>query len=337
MKKQLLFITTLLLCSLGLAAQVVVNADITTNTTWTNNNTYLLQGGCLYVTNNATLTIEPGTLIKGDQAALIVTRGAKIIADGTAEMPIVFTSSKPAGQRAPGDWGGLLLLGKAPINVPGGETVVEGGCADALYGGNEPNDNSGTLRYVRIEFAGIPFTPNNELNSLTLGGVGTGTIIEHVMTSYGGDDAFEWFGGTVNGKWLVAFRTVDDIFDVDFGYSGKNQWLLGISDPSLADISGSNGFESDNDGNGSTNSPKTDGDFSNVTILGPIGQAGTPNGNFRRRCTSAAAPTLMCSTLPFPASPSACCSTVPAPLTASRRTGRWNLPPTPWPTNRAAT
>lgn len=281
MKKTLLLFTTLCLMALGAAAQVVVNSNITANTTWTKNNIYLLQGGCLYVTNDATLTIEPGTIIKGDQAALIISRGSKIIADGTPEQPIVFTSSKAAGQRGPGDWGGLLIMGKAPINVPGGETVVEGGCDQALYGGTDPTDNSGILRYVRIEFAGIPFTPNNELNSLTLGGVGSGTVIEHVQSSYGGDDAFEWFGGTVNGKFLVTFRTVDDMFDTDFGYQGKNQWVLGISDPNLADVSGSNSFESDNDAQGSTNAPKTDADFTNVTILGPIGQ-GTPASNFRR-------------------------------------------------------
>ncbi|MBK9014121.1 MAG: PKD domain-containing protein [Saprospiraceae bacterium] len=282
MKKLLLLITALIITTLGLTAQVVVNADITTNTTWTNNNIYLLQGGCLYVTNNATLTIEPGTIVKGDQAALIVTRGAKLIADGTPEQPIVFTSSKPVGQRAPGDWGGILLCGRAPINVPGGEATVEGGCSLALYGGTDAADNSGTLRYVRIEFAGIPFQPNNELNSLTMGGVGSGTTIEHVQTSYGGDDAYEWFGGTVNGKWLVAYATVDDIFDVDFGHQGKHQWLLGISDPAIADVSGSNGFETDNDAQGTTNEPKTDAHFSNVTILGPIGQAGTMNSNYKR-------------------------------------------------------
>ncbi|MBI1227142.1 MAG: T9SS C-terminal target domain-containing protein, partial [Bacteroidetes bacterium] len=178
MKKILLLITALIISVMGLTAQVVVNSDITTNTTWTSNNIYLLQNGCLYVTNNATLTIEPGTIIKGDAAALIVLRGSKIIADGTAEQPIVFTSAKPAGQRAPGDWGGLALLGKAPINVPGGEATMEGGCDLSVYGGTDPNDNSGVLRYVRIEFAGIPFQPNNELNSLTLGGVGSGTTIE---------------------------------------------------------------------------------------------------------------------------------------------------------------
>jgi PKD repeat protein len=282
MKKLLLLITALIFTTLGLTAQVVINSDITTNTTWTKNNIYLLQGGCLYVSNNATLTIEPGTIVKGDAAALVIQRGSKLIADGTPAQPIVFTSSKPAGQRAPGDWGGIVLLGRAPINVPTGEATVEGGCNLALYGGNDPLDNSGTLRYVRIEFAGIPFQPNNELNSITFGGVGSGTIVEHVQSSYGGDDAFEWFGGNVNGKFLVTYRTVDDMFDTDFGYHGKNQWALGISDPNIADVSGSNGFESDNDSQGSTNGPKTDAHFSNVTILGPLAFSSNVNSNFRR-------------------------------------------------------
>ncbi|MCF8247876.1 MAG: hypothetical protein K9J37_22205, partial [Saprospiraceae bacterium] len=190
MKNFLLLFTALVISVMSLTAQVVVNTDITTNTTWTKNNIYLLQGGCLYVNNNAILTIEPGTIIKGDAAALIVMRGSMLIAEGTPTQPIVFTSAKPAGQRAPGDWGGIVLLGRAPINVPGGEATVEGGCSLALYGGTEPADNSGTLRYVRIEFAGIPFQPNNELNSITFGGVGSGTVIEHVQSSFGGDDAY---------------------------------------------------------------------------------------------------------------------------------------------------
>jgi PKD domain/Secretion system C-terminal sorting domain len=282
MKKTVLLFLALFMVLCCATAQVMVNADITSNTTWTRNNIYLLQGGCRYVANDATLTIEPGTIIKGDAAVLIVQRGSKLIAEGTPEQPIVFTSNKPAGQRAPGDWGGIVLLGKAPINVPAGEATVEGGCGEALFGGTVANDNSGTLRYVRIEFAGIPFQPNNELNSLTLGGVGSSTTIEHVQTSFGGDDAFEWFGGTVNGKWLVAYKTVDDMFDTDFGYQGKNQWVLGISDPNIADVSGSNGFESDNDAQGTSNGPKTDADFSNVTILGPLDFSTTINTNFKR-------------------------------------------------------
>ena len=268
-----------------LFAQVVVNTNITANTTWTNDNIYLLQGGCLFVTDNAILTIEPGTIIKGDQSALVITRGSKIIAEGTPEQPIVFTSYKPVGQRIAGDWGGLLIAGNAPINTPGGQAFFEGGCDEILgsYGGTDPNDNSGILKYVRIEYAGIPFFPNNELNSLTMGGVGAGTIIEHVQTSFGQDDAFEWFGGTVNGKYLVVYKTLDDMFDTDFGYSGNNQFVLGVSEPSIADVSGSNGFESDNDGQGSTNTPITDATFSNVSIFGPKQDASiTINTNYRR-------------------------------------------------------
>lgn len=268
------------------AKEIAVTSDILTDTKWTNNNIYQLTGApFIYVRNNATLTIEPGTIIKGNPAALIITRGSKIIAIGEKDMPIVFTSSKPVGQRAPGDWGGLLLLGKAKVNCPGGECTIEGG-VDAnfgKYGGNDDDDNSGTLKYVRIEYAGIAFQPNNETNSLTLGGVGSGTTIEHVQTTLGGDDAFEWFGGTVNGKYLIAYKTIDDMFDTDFGYTGNNQFVFGISDPDLADISGSNGFEADNDAQGTTNSPQSASIFSNVTILGPRQNANsTYNSNFKR-------------------------------------------------------
>ncbi|MBK8704253.1 MAG: PKD domain-containing protein [Saprospiraceae bacterium] len=210
--------------------EIAVNGDITTNTTWTSNNIYRLTGAaCIYVRNNSTLTIQPGTIIKGDPSALVITRGSKIIADGTAEQPIVFTSAQPAGQRAAGDWGGLIILGNAPINTPGGQSVVEGGCDPTLaaYGGANAADNSGILRYVRVEFAGIAFQPNNELNSFTFGGVGSGTVIEHVQSSFGGDDALEWFGGTVNGKWMIAYKTVDDMFDTDFGYQGKKPVCTG--------------------------------------------------------------------------------------------------------------
>ena len=180
---------------------ITVSGDISANTTWTSNNIYLLSG-FVYVTNNAELTIEPGTVIKGDKAtkgSLIITRGSKIWADGTSSAPIVFTSNEPVGTRTYGDWGGLIVLGKASINDPAGEKVIEGGVdpVKGLYGGTDDADNSGTLRYVRIEFPGIAFQPNNEINGLTLGGVGNGTTIDYVMVSFSGDDAFRmlwWYG-----------------------------------------------------------------------------------------------------------------------------------------------
>ncbi len=285
MKKLILSIFWLLSVATFSFSQVVVNQNITTNTTWTNDKIYSLEGGFIYVLNNSVLTIEPGTIIKGNASALVVTRGSKLLANGTAERPIVFTSYKKAGERATGDWGGILLLGKAKVNCAGGECTAEGGldATYAKYGGTDDEDNSGSLKYVRIEFGGIAFQPNNETNGLTLGGVGRGTTLEHIQSSYGGDDAFEWFGGTVNSKYLVTFKTLDDMFDTDFGFSGKNQFLLGVSDPQIADVSGSNGFESDNDAQGSTNEPKTNATFSNVTILGPKKDATTViNSNFKR-------------------------------------------------------
>jgi len=268
------------------ANEVIVSQDILTNTTWTNNSIYVLSGPAfVYVRNNATLTIQPGTIVKGNGTGLIITRGSKIIADGTVTQPIVFTSSKPAGQRAAGDWGSLSLLGLAPVNCPGGECLLEGGLDPLFgkYGGTDGADNSGILRYVRIEFGGIAFQPNNETNSLTMGGIGSGTIIEHVQASFGGDDGFEWFGGTVNGKYLITYKTLDDMFDTDFGYVGNNQFVLGVSEPTIADVSGSNGFESDNDAQGTTNNPITNSTFSNVTILGPrVDPMATINTNYRR-------------------------------------------------------
>jgi len=245
--------------------------EITSNTTFIAKNVYVLRG-FVYVRDGATLTIEPGTLIKGETAsmgALIVERGGKLIAEGTKEKPIVFTSEKTKGSRGYGDWGGVILCGKAPINASGGEAQIEGG-PTSLYGGNDPDDNSGILKYVRIEFAGYPFQPDKEINGLTCGGVGRGTTIEYVQVSYCGDDSFEWFGGNVNCKYLIAYKGWDDEFDTDNGYSGKLQFLLGIRDPQHADTSKSNGFESDNDGEGSGNNPLTNPVFSNVTLIGPF-------------------------------------------------------------------
>ena len=248
-------------------APITVSGSITSNTTWTSDNIYLLNG-FVYVDNNATLTIQPGTIIKGDKASLaslIVRQGGKLIAEGTAAQPIVFTSNQPVGSRNRGDWGGIVICGRAPINQPGTPNVE--GVTNAVFGGTDANDNSGILRYVRIEYPGILISQNNEINGLTMAGVGAGTTIDYVQVYGSGDDSFEWFGGTVNAKHLVAVGATDDDFDTDFGYSGKVQYAVTIRDGAQADVSGSTALESDNDANGSSLTPLTSPVFSNVSAF----------------------------------------------------------------------
>ena len=263
-----------------------VSGDITADTKWYAQAKYMLSG-FVYVKNNAVLTIEPGTLIKGvanTKAALIIERGSKIMAAGTADKPIVFTSAKPVGERNSGDWGGVVLCGKAQTNKHdngAGVGIAEGGILSE-YGGTDNNDNSGVLQYVRIEFPGIPLTStaNSEINGLTLYSVGNGTVIDHIQVSFSGDDLFEWFGGNVNVKNLVAFRGLDDDFDTDNGFSGKVQFAFGLRDPNKSDQSGSNGYESDNDADGSLLTPVTSPLFSNVTLYGPLTVTSTlPSGH----------------------------------------------------------
>lgn len=206
---------------------------------------------------------------------MIVSRGAKIHAVGTATKPIIFTSSAPVAFRNYGDWGGVVILGKAQNNQSASQPI-EGISApsgdNGLYGGDgsTDNDNSGEFQYVRIEFAGIALSTDNELNGLTMGGVGSATKIDHVQVSYSGDDSYEWFGGKVNTSYMIAYRGWDDEFDTDFGYSGFNQFLVSFRDPNIADKSGSNGFESDNDALGDNKSPQTAATFANVTFFGPF-------------------------------------------------------------------
>jgi hypothetical protein len=235
--------------------------------------------GLYYVQPGHTLTIQAGTIIKGHKATggtLIVARGAQIFAQGTQQLPVIFTSSQAAGARAPGDWGGIIILGEAPVNkvnplIEGG--LINGDCTGATgtYGGSDSGDNSGVFSYVRIEFPGFRFALNNEVNGLTMGGVGAGTQIDHVQVSYSDDDSFEWFGGTVNCSYLVAFGGTDDEFDTDFGYRGRVQFGFGLRDPDQSDPTGqSNGFESDNDGSAtSTATPYTRPIFCNMTLVGP--------------------------------------------------------------------
>jgi hypothetical protein len=277
--------------STGTSENVILEGRITANRTLHAHYTYKLRG-LVYVTSGAILTIEPGTKIVGElnkQGGLIITRSSKIIADGTADKPIVFTSE--AATPARGDWSGLVILGQAPTNAAfngvQGVGAVEGGINNSdnlgLYGtpatqGQNPADNSGILRYVRIEYAGYAFLPDNEINGLTLGGVGSGTIVDYVQVSYANDDSFEWFGGTVNCRHLIAYRGLDDDFDTDNGFTGKVQFGIGLRDSAVADISKSNGFESDNDANGSALTPATSALFSNMTMIGPRANA-TSVGN----------------------------------------------------------
>uniref|UniRef100_A0AB33ITK5 T9SS C-terminal target domain-containing protein n=1 Tax=Prevotella sp. GTC17253 TaxID=3236793 RepID=A0AB33ITK5_9BACT len=238
--------------------------------------TYILKGW-VYIANGAELTIEPGTVIKGDKntkASLIVERGGKILAQGTATAPIVFTSAQAAGSRKPGDWGGIILCGKARNNQK--EMQIEGG-PRTKHGGETDSDNSGILSYVRIEFAGYPFQKDQEINGLTLASVGSGTKLDHIQVSHSNDDSYEWFGGTVNCKYLIAFKGWDDDFDTDNGYSGNVQFGLSVRDPKIADNSMSNSFESDNCADGATVSPWTTATFSNITIIGP--KYGNPSFN----------------------------------------------------------
>ena len=223
----------------GVTSQTItLEGKISKDTVLKANNTYILKG-LVYMNNNATMTVEAGTTIKGDiitVGGLVITRGAKLVAKGSFDKPIVFTSNSATPRS--GDWAGIVLLGKAPtnnsFNGTAGVGEIEGGINDAagngLFGGPDAADNSGILSYVRIEYAGYAFLPDKEINSLTMGGVGNGTQIDHVQVTYAKDDAYEWFGGSVNCKYLIAYKTQDDDFDTDNGFSGKVQFGLSIRD-----------------------------------------------------------------------------------------------------------
>lgn len=225
--------------------------------------------GWVYVDAGAKLRIPAGTVIKGDKqtmASLIIEPGGYCEMKGAKDAPVVMTSAQPAGQRKPGDWGGLIICGKARNNqttmqIEGGPTTIHGGSNDA--------DNSGIYQYVRIEFAGYPFETDKEINGLTFGSVGSGTTVDHIQVSYSNDDSFEWFGGAVNCNYLVAYKGWDDEFDTDNGFSGNVRYCLSVRDPRIADTSQSNGFESDNNASGAETSPFTSANFKNVTFIGP--------------------------------------------------------------------
>ena len=273
----------------GNGNEVIIEGTLTSSVTLDDPSKKYILRNMVYVTNGATFTVKPGITVYGELATkgtLVITRGAKINAEGTADKPIVFTSEAAEANRRAGDWGGVVILGNASTNATyngrSGIGEIEGnvnnGAGYGLYGGEgapNDNDNSGILKYARIEYAGFAFLPDKELNSLTLGAVGRGTTIEYVQISYALDDAIECFGGTVNLKHIVTYKTLDDDFDTDNGYSGKVQYGIVLRDSSRADISKVEGFESDNDANGTTNTPQTSAVYSNMTVIGP--RAGTNN------------------------------------------------------------
>ena len=297
-----IFVVTKEVAPVGVVSKTItLSGKITKDTTlYAKDVNYL--SGIVYITKGVTLTVEAGAKVQAkssgaEVASLVICRGAKIVAKGTADAPIVFTSAALNPQS--GDWGGVVILGSATVNqsltwkgaAVKGLTSVEGGIndsevgyglagsGDAAFPTANDADNSGILQYARIEYAGYAYQPDNELNSLTMAGVGNGTTIDHIQVTYAKDDAFEWFGGTVNCKYLIAYKTQDDDFDTDFGYAGKVQFGIVLRDSAIADISQSEAFESDNDGNGSDFTPKTTAVFSNITAIGPRINPTTGKGN----------------------------------------------------------
>lgn len=283
----------------------VFPADTIIKTTLTlcPDSTYILAGK-MWIDNGGKLVVPAGTTVAGRfnsnpalASALIVTRGGKLEATGTSTCPVIFTSETDVltGSAQPGDWGGVVLLGRAPVNVAnpsieGIEPPTVPAGIDFQYGGDDPCDNSGILTYTRIQYAGAAIDPDNELNALTLGGVGSGTTLEHIETYYGADDGFEFFGGTVNAKYLLAVGNNDDQFDFDQGYQGRIQYGVSILDPDGVYSANSNGIECDNGPtNASTSTPLTKPVLSNFTIIGVPGCSGTGsilNGAHFRRNTS---------------------------------------------------
>lgn len=244
--------------------------------------------GYYRISPGGSLEIPAGTTViglpvseTGQHAAIIAERGdgtnpsGRLIAEGTAANPIVFTSKGATKGR--GQWGGLVLLGNSTLNVDGNSGEIEGTGGSYGWGGASSapvtNDNSGVLRYVRVEFGGVPITPDNEINGITFGSVGSGTTVEYVQSHMIADDGFEWFGGTVNGRYLVSSGNDDDAFDMDFGFSGNLQYLFALQDPALAN----RGFEIDNNGKANTATPYTSATVANVTIVG-AGVDQTPAG-----------------------------------------------------------
>ncbi len=304
----------------GLKA-ATIGANITASRTLFKDTVYTLSG-YIKVTNGATLTVQPGTKIIGDTtkagSSLWILRGSKIDAQGTASEPIVFTSARSAGNRKPGDWGGIIIIGNGIINRTNATILTEGGAAgvaENYAGGADNADNSGNLRYVRIEFAGYDISngAGQELNSLSMYAVGSGTRIEYVQTMSGLDDSFEWWGGAVDVRYLVSYESGDDHFDWTEGYQGRGQFMIALQTQRLNPAAGTGVFSSDPrgfEGDGcdpiagsgcivtntttgagpaAASTPYSRPVWANFTIIGPGNLGGFPtdgNGAVLRRATA---------------------------------------------------
>ncbi|SOD15283.1 hypothetical protein [Pedobacter xixiisoli] len=250
-----------------LANGTVITGELVNDVTLLKGNSYVLKGG-VHVKTGKTITIQEGVTVKSDAnepatAYLLIEPGAKIMAQGTAASPIIFTSGATAPKEQ--DWGGIIVCGLAPVNGEGGRIASEMG-AGVTYGGTNAADNSGVLRYIRVEYTGKKQTADKEHNGFTFEGVGNGTTVEYLSVYRGGDDAFEWFGGTVNVKYLFAYGAQDDTFDWTFGWNGKAQFLVGVQADGVAD----RGIEADNSNKNRTASPYSNPTISNVTLVGSL-------------------------------------------------------------------
>jgi len=242
----------------------VIRGSFTSDVTLTNNFYWVLRGA-VFIESGATLTIDAGTRIVGEYATLgtlVIARGGRIYANGTASEPVVFTSDQPVGQRFRADWGGLIINGRAPNDLPGGVGLGEGDTGE--YGGDDPNDNSGSLTYVRVEYAGIEFSPDNELNGIAFQSIGKGTRVDYIQVKFNKDDGVEFFGGTVDIKHLLLTSNGDDNMDWTFGWVGRAQYVIIQQRGDDAD----NGFEGDNNANSQDLLPRSSPTIYNVTLIG---------------------------------------------------------------------
>jgi hypothetical protein len=243
---------------------VVVTGEVVGEETWTANFYYVLRGA-VFVRENSTLNIQAGTRVIGEAGSLgtlVVERGGKLNAIGTREQPIVFTSDQPIGGRGRGDWGGLIINGRAPVNLAGGLGTGEGDTG--VYGGDDPNDNSGILQYVRVEFSGVEFSPDNELNGIAFQGVGRGGNFNYLQAHMSRDDGVEFFGGTADVKHLVVSNAADDSLDWTFGWSGRAQFIAITHRGDDAD----NGIEADGNEFVNDAQPISNPQIYNITMCG---------------------------------------------------------------------